>query len=82
MADGITVEVLDGARLLVSNHETGDIVLHFKTVEGEDHFFGLSLRDCATLVAQWRSDIADVAKAIAADEPITGESVTPPRTVN
>lgn len=79
---GIVVEGLDCARLLVSDRQTGDLVFHLRTVGGEDHYFGVSLRDGATMVAQWRSDIAQVAMAIAADEPITGESVTPQRSVN
>lgn len=82
MSEAIEVHLLDAARLLVSNRETGELVLHFRDMNGADFYFGLSLSDGASLVSQWRADIADVAMSLDSGGEITGSTETPPRLVN
>ncbi|MGC0394759.1 MULTISPECIES: hypothetical protein [Bradyrhizobium] len=61
----------------------GELVLHFVTVTGENHYFGLSLRDAVNLLLRWQHDVKQIASALAEGTAISCEvEVSTKPTVN
>lgn len=79
MSNEIELELLDKARLLVADRESGDLVIHFTTEAGVEHYFGMTLRGGIELVAQWGRDVRQVCEALQSDGEITGHQVVPPK---
>lgn len=82
MTGEIEIELLDKARLLVADSVSGDLVLHFTTVAGDEHYFGVTLEGAISLVARWGVDVRQIMQALDEGSPIAGETESPKRVVN